>query len=142
MTNTGNTPADSAGEGGELKTASIFLTVADHDANGFVHLGQWAGFTETEARTVLANIDAMIDDDAQPDEHDAPYWFIADLRLGDDLVDNNKKRMPTQTAMSLAPDRVSDWLATRPDPDTLCMTDSYENPPALDRAHLPQGAAS
>ena len=110
---------------------SVFLTVADHDANGFVHLGQWPFHSEALARDFMASVDRSIDPEAEPDQETANYWFILDLWNGNDRIAENERRIPLQTAMRLATDNVRNWVLERPDPDTLCMTASYSNPPIL-----------
>ncbi len=101
-----------------MSDAHIELTVADHEKNGFVTLAKWPRMPEAEARAILDAIDATIDDASEPDIKTAPFTFILDLCSGYDLVDNGKRLLPTQVAMSLAQEQVSVWLDERPDPDS------------------------
>lgn len=98
----------------------VRLTVADHDRNGFVSLAEWGPLPEQDARRFIAAIDAMVSDDAEPDIKTAPFTFILDLVApNEDLIDTGKRHLPTQTAMSLAPEQVQHWLSARPDPDSV-----------------------
>ncbi len=96
----------------------VILTVADHEKNGFIALSRSNLLSEADARRVISATDALVDDDAEPDNKTAPYTFILDL-MGPNhtLVDNSNRLLPTQIAMSLAPDEVRQWLDERPDPD-------------------------
>lgn len=101
--------------------ASVILTVADHDQNGFVALAKWTGLTEQAAREFIEATDRSIQDEAEPDSA-GPFNFILDLVEGEewsDMIDTGKRFLPTQTAMSLAPDAVRQWLEERPDPDSV-----------------------
>jgi len=98
----------------------IELTVADHEANGFIGLVRWQIGSEDQGRAILAEIDQEIPDEAAGDLKTDPYIFILDLRDPDDMIlDNNAKCLPLQMAMRLAPDRVGWWLKERPDPNRL-----------------------
>lgn len=99
----------------------VILTVADHDQNGFVALAQWPGLSERRARQFIDFIDDAVSDDAEPDIKSAPFTFILDLmdERNGDLIDTGKRQLPTQIAMSLAPDEVRRWLEERPDPDSV-----------------------
>ena len=97
---------------------SVVLTVADHDQNGFVHLGRWSGLSEAVARQFIDTVDGLVSDDSEPDMKTASFAFILDLWDGCDCIDNGQRALPTQVAMSLAPDQVSNWLSERPDPDS------------------------
>jgi hypothetical protein len=115
---------------------SVILTVADHDQNGFVSLAIWPGLSEADARRFISDADALVSDDNEPDIKTAAFTFILDLidqRSG--MIDNGKRLLPTQVAMSLAPDQVQDWLNERPRPDDVI----YRSVPAL-FAPLPQPA--
>lgn len=96
---------------------SVVLTVGDHDKNGFIALARWPYPTEQEARAFIASVDAQVDDDSEPDLRTASYTFILDLCEGNDTIDNGKRLLPTQVAMSLAPALVQQWLTERPEPD-------------------------
>ncbi|MBZ9759431.1 hypothetical protein LB553_00830 [Mesorhizobium sp. CA8] len=97
----------------------VVLTVADFEQNGFVALAQWSGLSEEAARSFIAEQDAAVSDDAEPDSDTAPFAFILDLMTPNgDCVDNGKRMLPTQVAMSLAPEQVRLWLEERPDPDS------------------------
>jgi len=98
---------------------SVVLTAADHDQNGFVSLAKWIGMSESTARNFIAGIDAEVSDESEPDIKTVAYTFILDLWDGRDCIDNGKRVLPTQIAMSLAPDQVRDWLLERPDPDSV-----------------------
>jgi hypothetical protein len=99
---------------------TVILTVADHEANGFVYLARMLYPTEEAARAYINQIDATVDDDAEPDKEEAPYWFLLDLHAGDsdfNCIDNSRRRLPTQIARQIAPDRVDWWMSERPDPN-------------------------
>lgn len=99
---------------------SVVLTVADHEQNGFVSIARWTSQSEAEARLFIASIDAGIDDDSEPDNKTAAYAFVLDLiDANGDCVDTGKRMLPTQVAMSLAPDQVRRWLEERPIPDAV-----------------------
>lgn len=99
----------------------IILTVADHERNGFVHLAQWNGLSEAQARTIIAHYDGLVDDDAEPDIDTAAFTFILDLMSDDEatLIDTGKRLLPLQVAMAVAPAAVRAWLEERPDPDSV-----------------------
>lgn len=98
----------------------VILTAADHEKNGFVALTQWTELTETQAREFIAATDALVSDESEPDIKFAPFTFILDLMEGPyDCIDTGKRCLPTQVAMSLAPDEVRRWLEERPDPDSV-----------------------
>jgi hypothetical protein len=97
----------------------VILTVADHDKNGFVHLARWPNLAEADARNFIGAIDGEVTDDSEPDIKTASQTFILDLWDGRDLIDNGKRLLPMQVAMSLAPDQVQDWLNERPEPDSV-----------------------
>ena len=113
---------------------SVVLTVADHDQNGFVHLARWDGFSETAARQFIETIDDLVSDDSEPDNKTASFAFILDLWDGQDCIDNGNRSLPTQVAMSLAPEQVQNWLLERPDPDSVC-----DRPIAILRARQTEG---
>lgn len=114
-------------------SASIVLTVADHEQNGFVALAAWRGMALSEAHEHIAGIDASIDDEMEPDIDTAPFTFILDLWEGDDCIDSGARLLPTQIAMSLAPEQVRGWLDSRPEPDSLLFE------PIPVRAQFPAG---
>lgn len=117
----------------------VVLTVADHEQNGFVALAKWSHLTEPEARAFIEATDASVCDDAEPDVKTAPFTFILDLMNDNhDLVDTGKRMLPTQIAMSLAPDAVRRWLEERPDPDSVM--DRFV--PEAGRSALTDGAPS
>jgi hypothetical protein len=96
----------------------LVLTAADHDANGFVALARWPESPESEARRVLAGIDASITDEMEPDDKTVPFSFILDMMDGDHTcVDTTTRSLPLQVAMRLAYDPVLAWLEERPQPD-------------------------
>lgn len=116
----------------EGRTASVVLTVADHEQNGFVALARWPTLTKTEARGFIEAIDRSITDDAEPDHKTDAFTFILDLCEGYDTIDNGKRNLPLQTAMSLAPEQVQDWLIERPIPDSvICRRIPIANRAAL-----------
>tara|TARA_R110000737_G_scaffold293837_1_gene300403 strand:- start:287 stop:631 length:345 start_codon:yes stop_codon:yes gene_type:complete len=99
----------------------IELTVADHEANGFIGLAKWIAASESEARHAIDAIDALVDDDMEPDNKTCDFSFVLDLRDPRkpwDMIDTGKRALPLQIAMRLAPEQTSAWLATRPDPDS------------------------
>jgi hypothetical protein len=99
---------------------SVILTVGDHEQNGFVALAQWPRLSEPDARRFIANTDALVSDDNEPDVKTAAFTFILDLvDPRSDVIDNGKRLLPTQVAMSLAPQQVRDWLHERPVPDDV-----------------------
>lgn len=100
---------------------SVVLTVADHDQNGFVALGLWPNLTEAAARNFIQRIDDRVSDEMEPDIRTAAFTFILDLWRETDCIDNGKRCLPTQVAMSLAPAQVRAWLDERPDPDSVAM---------------------
>ena len=118
-----------AGRSGEITTAglraigraaSIVLTVADHEQNGFVALAETSVMLDDTARLLIMSVDALVDDDAEPDNKTAAYAFVLDLMAGNgDCIDTGKRMLPAQIAMSLAPEAVSRWLEERPEPDTV-----------------------
>lgn len=98
----------------------VVLTVADHDQNGFVALARWPTMPETEARAFIAAQDARVDDENEPDIKTASFTFILDLmEANGDCLDTGTRCLPTQVAMSLAPDPVRRWLDERPDPNSV-----------------------
>lgn len=102
-----------------LRPHHVVLTVGDHDANGFVHLAQWRNMSRDEAQSFIDEIDASVSDEQEPDIATASFTFILDLWDEDEMLDTGKRNLPTQTAMSLAPDQVQAWLNERPDPDSV-----------------------
>ncbi|MEO1658281.1 MAG: hypothetical protein AAFR65_11200 [Pseudomonadota bacterium] len=108
----------------------IELCAADHVQDGFVYLARWDRADEATCQSALDAVDELIDPEAEPDTQTEDYTFILDLYDSkDDLVGNNKRNLPLQIAMRLAPDQVSQWLKERPDPDALALA-GYE-PPCL-----------
>lgn len=103
------------------RTFGVVLTVADHEQNGFVPLACWPDLTEHQARDFIEAIDGRISAEAEPDNETAAFTFILDLTEGLDTIDNGKRLLPTQVAMSLAPEQVQLWLNERPDPDSTIM---------------------
>lgn len=104
-----------------MPKAHVRLTVADHEKNGFVSLARWPETTEEAARQFVLTQDALVDDEAEPDSQSACFTFVLDIvdaRNGD-LIDTGKRMLPTQQAMSLAPDAVQRWLNERPEPDDV-----------------------
>lgn len=97
----------------------VVLTVADHEQNGFVSLAQWVGMNESEARAFIAEQDALVSDDAEPDIMSAPFTFILDLFSQGDLIDTGEHSLPLQVAMKLAPKQVQEWLNKRPFPNDV-----------------------
>lgn len=98
----------------------IILTVADHDQNGFVALARSPAMTEAEARAFIEAKDALVTDESEPDIATGPFTFILDLmEANGDCIDTGKRCLPTQIAMSLAPEQVRQWLDERPDPDSV-----------------------
>lgn len=101
------------------QSACIVLTALDHDQNGAVTLAETSMIMRCAANDLIAKVDALVDDDSEPDD-DAAFSFVLDLKLSNgDVVDTGKRVLPAQIAMSLAPDAVSRWLAERPEPDTV-----------------------
>lgn len=99
---------------------SIVLTVADHEAGGFVQLAYWPIATLDECHAIVAAIDGRVDGRAEPCLETAPFWFILDIYEDRyNLVDNGKRLLPTQIAMALAPAETAEWLKTRPNPDDI-----------------------
>ncbi len=118
---------------------SLTLTAADHRQNGFVALARWKGLSETEARAHIAAVDAMVSDDSEPDIKNCDFSFILDLHDPRyDQIDTGKRCLPSQIAMTLAPDRVQQWLADRPEPDSMLCTEI----PVLDRFPVQTGGQS
>jgi hypothetical protein len=100
---------------------NIILTACDREKDGFVAVAKWIDITQAAARTVIDAIDSLVDDDAEPRLSSDAFAFILDLmddKTGD-MIDTGKRLLPTQLAMSLAPDQVSAWLKERPDPDCV-----------------------
>lgn len=97
------------------------LTVADHDQNGFVAIAKWSRLSGAQARAFIASQDAAVSDDSEPNIKTAAFTFILDLvdEKSGDIMDTGKRCLPTQIAMSLAPDQVRRWLEERPDPDSV-----------------------
>lgn len=110
---------------------SIVLTVADHEADGFIGLAQWRCDDEKSARRLIAQVDAAVEPDAEPDLATAPFTFILDLMSGDDLLETGNRLLPMQIAARLAPEEVSRWISTRPDPNKI-----RNSPRVLDKATL------
>jgi hypothetical protein len=99
---------------------SVILTAADHEKNGFVALAQWPNLSEARAREFIAVADEHVSDESEPDIKMAAFTFVLDLMEGPyDCIDNGKRCLPTQVAMSLAPEQVRRWLEERPDPDSV-----------------------
>lgn len=119
------------------RVASVVLTVADREQNGFVALARWPALKLDEARGLIEAIDATISDDAEPDIETAAFTFILDLWDGDYTIDNGKRLLPTQVAMSLAPEQVQHWLNERPSPDSVIC----RRVPTLARAALSSSCA-
>jgi len=104
---------------------TIILTVADHEKNGFVNIARMLYPNEACARKIIEAVDAKIDDDSEPDQDDASFWFILDLHLGDrddQCTDTSRRRLPTQIARQIAPALVDAWLQERPDPDSVAQS--------------------
>lgn len=101
------------------RRASVILTVADHEQNGFVHLAKWSFPSEDEARKFIAIVDREVTDESEPDIKADAFTFILDLWDGKDMIDNGERLLPMQVAMSLAPEQVRQWLDERPDPDSV-----------------------
>lgn len=100
---------------------NIILTACDRDKDGFVAVAKWIDITQAAARLIIEAIDSLVDDDAEPRNASDAFAFILDLmddKTGD-MIDTGKRLLPTQLAMSLAPDQVSAWLKERPDPDCV-----------------------
>ncbi|OEI83698.1 hypothetical protein GRI33_06150 [Brucella sp. BO3] len=100
---------------------NIVLTACDREKDGFVAVAKWIDITQAAARLVIEAIDSLVDDDAEPRNASDAFAFILDLmddKTGD-MIDTGKRLLPTQLAMSLAPDQVSAWLKERPDPDCV-----------------------
>lgn len=96
------------------------LTVADHEANGFVGLARWRIADMAQGEQLLAELDRLTPSEAAGDPKTDPYTFIMDLRgADDDLLQTSQLCLPLQIAMRLAPERVTWWMNTRPDPDSL-----------------------
>lgn len=96
----------------------VVLTVADYEKNGFIALSQSAPLNETDARAFIEAQDASVSDESEPDILTAPFTFILDLMERDGtMADTGNRSLPTQQAMSLAPNEVRQWLDERPDPD-------------------------
>jgi hypothetical protein len=96
----------------------VILTVGDHEQNGFVHLARWRFADEAEARRFIAEQDARVPEEAEPDHMTEPFTFILDLMAGPcDMIDNSERNLPMQNAMALAPEQVRHWLDERPEPD-------------------------
>lgn len=101
------------------KMMHIELCVGDHVQNGFCYLAQWSKADESTCRAALDAVDEMIDPEAEPDHKTEDYTFLLDLWDGpNNCVDNNKRNLPLQIAMRIAPDQVREWLEKRPDPDS------------------------
>lgn len=99
----------------------VVLTVADHEKNGFIALARWQFSDEAKARSFIAEQDANVPAEAEPDIKTAPFTFILDLEVNGDMVDNGKRLLPTQSAMTLAPDQVREWIDQRPEPDDCIL---------------------
>ena len=98
----------------------IELCVGDHVQNGFCYLARWDRADEATCRAALDAIDELIDPEAEPDEKTEDYTFILDLWEDDlNMIDNNKRNLPLQIAMRIAPDQVSHWLDERPEPESV-----------------------
>lgn len=100
---------------------NIILTACDREKDGFVAVAKWIDFTQAAARLVIEAIDSLVDDEAEPRNSSDAFAFILDLMddKSGDMIDTGKRLLPTQLAMSLAPDQVSAWLKERPDPDSV-----------------------
>lgn len=105
----------------ERAEATVVLTVCDHERNGFIGLARFGFPLMGDARRFVATVDAMVEDDAEPDRDEAPFWFLLDLHEGDDVASmiDNSRRLPTQVAHRVAPEAVNAWLAERPDPNLV-----------------------
>lgn len=99
----------------------VVLTVADRERNGFVSLARWPLMGEADARAFIDAADAQVSDESEPDILTASFTFILDLmdEANGDMIDTGKRVLPTQVAMSLAPEQVRQWLEERPDPDSV-----------------------
>lgn len=105
-------------------TWTIVLTVGGHEQNGFVHLARWHFPGEGAARAFIAAENAAIQPGSEPDLETDAFTFILDLHDVDlaadypNIVDTSRE-IPTQQAMRLAPAQVQQWLAERPEPDSV-----------------------
>lgn len=118
------------------QAAYIMLTVGDFDNNGFVSLAATDLMHDDHARSLIADVDALVDPAAEPGD-DASFAFILDLmRPNGDCEDTGKRRLPLQVAARLAPEAVSAWLSERPDPNTVM----HRKPMALDIERLKEAA--
>ena len=104
----------------------IELTVADQSKNGFIGLARWNCPDEATARNAIQAVDALVDNDMEPNLVQEDYFFVLDLHLVkngslDDII-NGDRLLPLQIAMRLAPEQVTQWLNTRPDPDSHNLT--------------------
>lgn len=100
---------------------NIILTACDREKDGFVAVAKWIDITQAAARLIIDAIDSLVDDEAEPRSSSDPFAFILDLMddKSGDMIDTGKRLLPTQLAMSLAPDQVSAWFRERPDPDCV-----------------------
>jgi hypothetical protein len=71
---------------------------------------------------MMSRTDALVDDDAEPDNATAPFVFMLDLHepANHDCLDTGRF-LPTQIAQRLAPAQVVMWLSERPEPDTVAF---------------------
>ncbi len=96
----------------------VTLTAADHDQNGFVKLASWVSASKEVAMQFIADVDALVTDESEPNIKTAGYTFVLDLWTSPHTFEHSGERcLPTQVAMRLAPEQVRAWLAERPDPD-------------------------
>jgi len=123
---------------GLVERPSVILTVADHEQNGFVHLVRWPFASMAEARAFVRSVDGEVTDESEPDIRSAAFTFILDLCDGWDTVDNGKRLLPTQVAMSIAPEAVRDWLDERPDPDSVSGRRIPAGPDSALKSRSPQ----
>lgn len=106
---------------------TVVLTVADHEANGFISLARWEFPNEAAARAFIEAENAAIPDGAEPDHRDPDiaFSFILDLADGQWNTVDNSRNLPLQAAMRLAADQVRRWLDERPDPESPGLVGSW-----------------
>ena len=92
----------------------LILTVADHEANGFIALARF-NMPRAFCEAAIQVVNGLIEPGSCDRGNDA-FNFILDM-WDDGGTVGESDTLPLQMAMRLAPDQVQAWLNERPDPE-------------------------